>query len=234
MLRVAGSLITNQVRAYDLLRMFGREGHRTPLGDAFAEYGRIDQTMHLLALVDPVCDTYRRLMDRQLTVQESRHRLARSICHGGRGQTARPTARARRTSSPPSAWSSTPWSGGTPAPYDAAVARLRAEGHDIKDGDVARLSPLKDRHINMLGRYLFDIKPAAPARACAPSAPPTPSRTLRTRLIRHVSETHPATRRRTACPVRSYGRAGKSAPREAVSWARSSSSMSSNWPWTVS
>jgi TnpA family transposase len=32
MLRVAGSLITNQVRAYDLLRMFGREGHPTPLG----------------------------------------------------------------------------------------------------------------------------------------------------------------------------------------------------------
>jgi hypothetical protein len=32
MLRVAGSLVTNQVRAYDLLRMFGREGHPTPLG----------------------------------------------------------------------------------------------------------------------------------------------------------------------------------------------------------
>ena len=31
MLRVAGSLVTNQVRAYDLLRMFGRDGHRTPL-----------------------------------------------------------------------------------------------------------------------------------------------------------------------------------------------------------
>nr|WP_306313563.1 Tn3 family transposase [Streptomyces hydrogenans] len=42
--------------------------------------------MHLLALVDPVDDTYRRLMNRQLTVQESRHRLARSTCHGGRGQ----------------------------------------------------------------------------------------------------------------------------------------------------
>jgi hypothetical protein len=86
MLRVAGSLITNQVRAYDLLRMFGHEGHSTPLGAAFAEYGRIDKTMHLLALVDPVDDTYRRLMNRQLTVQESRHRLARAICHGGRGQ----------------------------------------------------------------------------------------------------------------------------------------------------
>ncbi len=78
MLRVAGSLITNQVRAYDLLRMFGREGHPTPLGAAFAEYGRIDKTMRLLAVVDPVDDTYRRLMNRQLTVQESRHRLARA------------------------------------------------------------------------------------------------------------------------------------------------------------
>lgn len=85
MLRVAGSLITNQVRAYDLLQMFGREGHPTPLGATFAEYGRIDKTMHLLALVDPVDDTYRRLMNRQLAVQESRHRLASAICHGSRG-----------------------------------------------------------------------------------------------------------------------------------------------------
>lgn len=46
MLRVAGSLITNQVRAYDLLRMFGREGIPTPLGAAFAEYGHVDKTMH--------------------------------------------------------------------------------------------------------------------------------------------------------------------------------------------
>jgi TnpA family transposase len=44
MLRVAGSLVTNQVRAYDLLRMFGREGRPTPLGQAFAEYGRIAKT----------------------------------------------------------------------------------------------------------------------------------------------------------------------------------------------
>ena len=86
MLRVAGSLVTNQVRAYDLLRMFGREGHPTPLGQAFTEYGRIAKTLHLLALVDPVDDTYRRRMNRQLTVQESRHRLGRKICHGHRGQ----------------------------------------------------------------------------------------------------------------------------------------------------
>lgn len=85
MLRVAGSLVTNQVRAYDLLRMFGREGHPTPLGQAFAEYGRIAKTLHLLAVVDPMDDTYRRQMHKQLTVQESRHKLAREICHGKKG-----------------------------------------------------------------------------------------------------------------------------------------------------
>ncbi|MCL7380352.1 transposase [Streptomyces sp. 35G-GA-8] len=78
------------MRAYDLLRMFGREGSPTPLGQAFAEYGRIAKTEHLLRAVDPVDDTHRRqmnrqLMNRQLTVQESRHKLARDVCHGERG-----------------------------------------------------------------------------------------------------------------------------------------------------
>ena len=37
----------------------------------------------------------------------------------------------------------------------AAVAQLRTEGHEIRDGDVARLSPLKYRNLNVLGRYSF-------------------------------------------------------------------------------
>lgn len=51
---------------------------------------------------------------------------------------------------------------------DAAVARLRAEGHDIKDEDAARLSPLKDRHINFLGRYLFNITASGPGQGLRP------------------------------------------------------------------
>lgn len=87
MLRVACSLVTGQVRAYDLLRMFGREGRPAPSGQAFAEYGRVAKTLRLLRVDDPVDDTYRRQMNRQLTVQESRHKLARDIiCHGKRGQ----------------------------------------------------------------------------------------------------------------------------------------------------
>ncbi|WSL57412.1 transposase [Streptomyces sp. NBC_01725] len=47
---------------------------------------------------------------------------------------------------------------------DAAVGRLRAEGHEIQDEDVARLSPLKHRNLNLLGRYSFTAStPAAGA-----------------------------------------------------------------------
>lgn len=55
---------------------------------------------------------------------------------------------------------------------DAAVAQLRAEGHEIRDEDVARLSPLKDRHINFLGRHLFDIKASTPGQGLRPLRDP--------------------------------------------------------------
>ncbi len=47
---------------------------------------------------------------------------------------------------------------------DAAVEALRAEGHEIRDEDIARLSPLKHRNLNLLGRYSFTAStPAASA-----------------------------------------------------------------------
>jgi hypothetical protein len=55
---------------------------------------------------------------------------------------------------------------------DAAVAQLRAEGYEIKDEDVARLSPLKDRHVNFLGRYLFHIAASGPAQGLRPLRDP--------------------------------------------------------------
>jgi hypothetical protein len=55
---------------------------------------------------------------------------------------------------------------------DAAVARLRAEGHDIKEEDAARLSPLKDRHISFLGRYLFNITASGPGQGLRPFRDP--------------------------------------------------------------
>ena len=164
MLRVAGSLVTNQVRAYDLLRMFGRDGHPTPLGQAFIEYGRIAKTLHLLALVDPVDGSYQRRMNRQLTVQESRHRLGRKICHGHRGQIRQAYREGQEDQlaalglvlSAVVLWNT--------RYLDAIVESLRGSGQPVRDEAVARLSPLGHAHLNCLGRYAFTTQPPAELR----------------------------------------------------------------------
>ena len=41
-----------------------------------------------------------------------------------------------------------------------ALDKLRAQGYEIRDEDVARLSRLIRKHINLLGRYDFDLPEA--------------------------------------------------------------------------
>ena len=119
------------------------------------EYGRIAKTLHLIALIDPVDATYRRAINTQLTVQESRHRLARAIFHGRRGQIFQRYREGQEDQlgalglvlNAVVLWNT--------RYTDAVVHQLRADGQEISDDDVARLSPLGDQHINMLGRYAF-------------------------------------------------------------------------------
>lgn len=163
MTRVAGSLVTSQVRAYDLLRMLGRDGHPSALGQAFAEYGRIAKTLHLLAFVDPADEGYRRTVHRQLTIQESRHRLARKIFHGQRGELRQAYREGQEDQlgalglvlNAVVLWNT--------RYTDAALGQPRANG-DTGDADAARLSPLVDAHVNMLGRYAFTPPPTAGLR----------------------------------------------------------------------
>jgi TnpA family transposase len=157
MLRVAGSLVTSQVRAYDLLRMLGRDGHPTALGQAFAEYGRIAKTLHLLAFVDPADEGYRRTVHRQLTIQESRHRLARKIFHGQRGELRQAYREGQEDQlgalglvlNAVVLWNT--------RYTDAAVAQLRGQGQQASDEDAARLSPLADAHIKHLSGHVADL-----------------------------------------------------------------------------
>ncbi|MGG5173242.1 Tn3 family transposase [Pseudarthrobacter sp. J1738] len=156
MTRVAASLATGSVRAYDLLRMLTREnGSPAPLGAALIEYGRIAKTLHLLSLIDPTDETYRRAINSQLTVQESRHRLARAIFHGRRGQIYQRYREGQEDQlgalglvlNAVVLWNT--------KYTDAAITALRENGQEIPEEDITRLSPLADAHINMLGRYAF-------------------------------------------------------------------------------
>ena len=57
---------------------------------------------------------------------------------------------------------------------DAALTQLRSDGFEVRDEDVARLSPFVRHHINVLGRYSFHF-PTCLAE-CAPCAIRTPPR----------------------------------------------------------
>ena len=106
------------------------------------------KSLYLLPYIDG--ESYRRRMLVQLNRGEGRHQLARAVFHGQRGG-----LRQRHREGQLGAlglvvnvivlWNT--------LYMDAALAQLRAEGFDVRDEDVARLSPLRFEHINMLGRY---------------------------------------------------------------------------------
>ncbi|GAA1698412.1 hypothetical protein GCM10009680_43280 [Streptomyces yatensis] len=62
-----------------------------------------------------------------------------------------------------------PW---TTRYIDATVAQPQAEGHEIREADIARLSPLKHRNLNLPGRYSFTASFPAGRRRPAPAARP--------------------------------------------------------------
>lgn len=96
-----------------------------------------------------------------MCVHESRHKLARDICHGKKGtihQAYRDGMEDQLGSLGLVLNAVVLW---TARYIDAAVVQLRAEGHDIRDEDVARLPPLKHKNLNVLGRYSFT--PTQPA-----------------------------------------------------------------------
>ena len=118
-----------------------RDGHPTPLGQAFIEYGRIAKTLHLLALVDPVDGSYQRRMNRQLTVQESRHRLGRKICHGHRGQIRQAYREGQEDQLAALGLvlnAVVPWN---TRYLDAIVESLRGSGQPVRDEAAARAVP---------------------------------------------------------------------------------------------
>jgi TnpA family transposase len=154
MLRVAGSLQTGAVRAYDLMRMLSHDGHPSRLGLAFTEYGRISKTLHLLRTID-VDDTYRRQSSAQHNIQEGRHQVARRIFHGQRGELRQHYREGQEDQLGALGLALNAVVLWNTFYMDLALKQLRSSGFDVRDEDVARLSPLGFKHIHFLGRYAF-------------------------------------------------------------------------------
>jgi hypothetical protein len=89
---------------------------------------------------------------------------------------------------------------------DAALQQLHREGFEVRDKDVARLSPLGHEHINMLGRYAFSL-PDKIARAATPQDPESrPGGRLNPTFCSVATRTpHSATRHRLAVAAKTCG-----------------------------
>lgn len=166
LLRLAGSLKLGRIHAGAILRVLQVKDRPTTLARALAELGRIVKTLHMLGYVDSK-ENRRRILT-QLNRQEFRHRLARRVCHGDRGEIRKAYRQEQEeqlgalglTLNAITLWNATY--------IQAALDQLSREGWDISQADIARVSPLAFKHINFLGRYAFDLPQAIAEGALRP------------------------------------------------------------------
>ena len=169
-LRVAGSLKLGTVSASDLMRSLQRGNQHSTLSKAIAELGRIAKTLYLLSYIDD--ESYRRRILTQINRGESRHSLSRALFHGQKGELRQRYREGQEEQLGALGlvvnvlvlWNT--------YYMDAALTKLRSIRQQVLPEDVARLSPLGRRHINMLGRYYFSIDKAIELGADRPLRDP--------------------------------------------------------------
>lgn len=152
-LRVAGSLKLGTVKASELLGSLLKSNRPSGLAKAIADLGRIPKTIYLLNYIDD--EVYRRRILTQLNRGEGRHAVARAICHGRRGEIRKRYREGQEdqlsalglVTNAVVLWNT--------LYTEVALKQLKADGFQAKGENLGRLSPLKHKHINVLGRYSF-------------------------------------------------------------------------------
>ncbi len=156
-MRMVGSLKLGKVKATEVMRVLARGGTLSGLGRAIEEIGRISKTLYLCDYLED--ESYRRRIHTQLSHGESRHDVARHVFYGQKGRLYKRYQRGLEEQlgilglvvNVVIVWNTDYMS--------AILSLLREMGHDVLDADVARISPLKVRHINVLGEYKFSLHP---------------------------------------------------------------------------
>jgi TnpA family transposase len=154
-LRAAGSLTMRTVKASELIKSLHRAGRTSTLGRAISALGRIAKTLFLLSYIDD--EVYRRRILIQLNRIEHRHRLARAIFFGKRGNIHKAYREGQEdqlntlglVTNMVVLWNT--------RYMNAAVEHLRKSGFEVRPEDLERLSPLPSHHINFVGRYPFAL-----------------------------------------------------------------------------
>lgn len=153
--RVAGSLKLGILKASDLVRALHAGSKQSELAKAIAEVGRIAKSLFLLFYVDD--EAYRRRVLVQLNRHEKRHNVAREIFHGDRGQ-----VRKRYREGQEDQLSSLGLVLNAVVLWNTlylgkAVSQPGETGTEVRDENLARVSPLMHSHVRVLGRYHFRL-----------------------------------------------------------------------------
>lgn len=133
--------------------MMMADGRVTGLGSAFASYGRIFKTLHLLQVIH--VEEYRRMIGAQLNIGESRHNLARRVFFGNLGRLMRGHERGMEDQFGALGLGLNAIVWWNSLYIDAAVRHLEAGGLGVSPEIRARLSPLAFEHVNFHGFYSF-------------------------------------------------------------------------------
>lgn len=155
LLRIAGSLKLGTVSASELIRTLHTGSGASTLAKAIGELGKINKTLHLLTYIDD--ENYRRRILTQFNRGETRHSLARATFHGQKGELRQRYREGQEDQLGALGivvniillWNT--------IYMDKALAHLKNLGYEMRIEDVARLSPLGHKHINLMGRYNFSL-----------------------------------------------------------------------------
>jgi TnpA family transposase len=157
-LRLGISLKLGYINATELIRSLFKNGRPSSLAKVLINIGRVRKTIYMLRYIDDA--EYRRHILTQLNKGECRHSVFRAIYHGKRGEIYKhykENQEDQLNSLSLVTNSIVIWN---TVYIQKAIDLLKAKGETVNDEDVAMLSPLISKHINILGKYSFVLPKA--------------------------------------------------------------------------
>lgn len=154
-LRISASLKLGHIRAAELIKSLFTNNRPSSLAKALINIGRSRKTIYMLRFIDD--EEYRRHILTQLNKGESRHSVFRKIYHGKKGEIYKHYKEDQEDQLNSLSLVTNAIVIWNTVYMHEAIKKLKAEGEIVNGEDVAKLSPLMSKHINILGKYSFEL-----------------------------------------------------------------------------
>ncbi|CAN5445908.1 hypothetical protein BH10ACI1_BH10ACI1_08530 [soil metagenome] len=156
LLRIVGSLKQGYVTASLLISKLQSSLQKNALTKALQEYGKLNETIFILKYLQS--PEYQKKITVQLNKGEALHALRRDVFIANEGKIRKrnhedqlnQAACLNLVVNAITVWNT--------VYMTAALEQLKSEGYEINENDVKNLSPARSEHINMYGKYYFNIE----------------------------------------------------------------------------